>query len=59
MACPRNDEHPAVQKRMATHPRFEMHFKPTSTSWLNMSSASSAISRLIDCATGYEQACRI
>lgn len=29
-------KHPAVQKWLATHPRFTMHFTPTSASWLNM-----------------------
>ena len=29
-------KHPAVQEWLATHPRFEMHFTPTSASWLNM-----------------------
>ena len=29
-------KHPAVQKWLAKHPRFTMHFTPTSASWLNM-----------------------
>ena len=29
-------KHPAVQAWLAKHPRFEMHFTPTSASWLNM-----------------------
>ena len=29
-------KHPAVQAWLAKHPRFNMHFTPTSTSWLNM-----------------------
>lgn len=29
-------KHPAVQKWLAKHPRFSMHFTPTSASWLNM-----------------------
>jgi transposase len=29
-------KHPAVQEWLAKHPRFEMHFTPTSASWLNM-----------------------
>lgn len=29
-------KHPAVQQWLAKHPRFNMHFTPTSTSWLNM-----------------------
>ncbi len=29
-------KHPAVQEWLATHPRFNMHFTPTSASWLNM-----------------------
>lgn len=29
-------KHPAVQKWLARHPRFNMHFTPTSASWLNM-----------------------
>jgi len=29
-------KHPAVQAWLARHPRFEMHFTPTSASWLNM-----------------------
>ncbi len=29
-------KHPKVQRWLARHPRFHMHFKPTSSSWLNM-----------------------
>ena len=29
-------KHPAVQEWLAMHPRFVMHFTPTSASWLNM-----------------------
>jgi transposase len=29
-------KHPAVQQWLARHPRFNMHFTPTSASWLNM-----------------------
>jgi transposase len=29
-------KHPAVQAWLAKHPRFHMHFTPTSASWLNM-----------------------
>ena len=29
-------KHPKVQKWLAKHPRFHMHFTPTSASWLNM-----------------------
>ena len=29
-------KHPAVQDWLAKHPRFTMHFTPTSASWLNM-----------------------
>ena len=29
-------KHPAVQAWLATHLRFNMHFTPTSASWLNM-----------------------
>jgi transposase len=29
-------KHPAVQRWLAQHPRFIMHFTPTSASWLNM-----------------------
>ena len=29
-------KHPLVQKWLAEHPRFNMHFTPTSASWLNM-----------------------
>jgi transposase len=29
-------KHPAVQQWLARHPRFHMHFTPTSASWLNM-----------------------
>ncbi len=29
-------KHPAVQEWLANHPRFNMHFTPTSASWLNM-----------------------
>jgi len=28
-------KHPAVQQWLAKHPRFNMHFTPTSASWLN------------------------
>jgi len=28
-------KHPVVQKWLAKHPRFNMHFTPTSASWLN------------------------
>src|SRR5271154_4921572 len=28
--------HPNVRAWLATHPRFELHFTPTSSSWLNM-----------------------
>ena len=29
-------KHPKVQKWLAAHPRFHLHFTPTSASWLNM-----------------------
>ena len=29
-------KHPKVQKWLVRHPRFHMHFTPTSSSWLNM-----------------------
>lgn len=29
-------KHPAVQAWLATHPRFHLHFTPTSSSWLNL-----------------------
>ncbi len=29
-------KHPKVQQWLASHPRFHMHFTPTSSSWLNM-----------------------
>lgn len=29
-------KHPTVQEWLAKHPRFHMHFTPTSASWLNM-----------------------
>ena len=29
-------KHPVVQEWLAKHPRFQMHFTPTSASWLNM-----------------------
>jgi transposase len=29
-------KHPAVKTWLAKHPRFHMHFTPTSASWLNM-----------------------
>jgi transposase len=29
-------KHPKVQKWLARHPRFHMHFTPNSSSWLNM-----------------------
>jgi DDE superfamily endonuclease len=28
-------KHPTVQRWLARHPRFHMHFTPTSASWLN------------------------
>ena len=34
-ATPRT-KHPKVQKWLAKHPRFHLHFTPTSASWLNM-----------------------
>ena len=29
-------KHPQVQRWLTRHPRFHMHFTPTSSSWLNM-----------------------
>ena len=29
-------KHPQVQRWLARHPRFHMHFTPTSSSWLNL-----------------------
>ena len=29
-------KHPNVQRWLARHPRFQLHFTPTSASWLNM-----------------------
>jgi len=29
-------KHPAVKRWLAKHPRFQMHFTPTSSSWLNL-----------------------
>ncbi|MBL8878426.1 MAG: transposase [Phycisphaerales bacterium] len=29
-------KHPAVQRWLARHPRFHLHFTPTSSSWLNL-----------------------
>ena len=29
-------KHPAVQRWLNRHPRFHIHFTPTSASWLNM-----------------------
>jgi len=29
-------KHPSVQKWLTRHPRFQIHFTPTSSSWLNM-----------------------
>ena len=29
-------KHPVVQRWLARHPRFHIHFTPTSSSWLNM-----------------------
>src|SRR5438105_15914976 len=29
-------KHPKVKAWLAAHPRFQMHFTPTSASWLNM-----------------------
>ena len=29
-------QHPAVQAWLDTHPRFQLHFTPTSSSWLNL-----------------------
>ena len=32
----RAESHSNVQNRLAMHPRFHMHFTPTSASWLNV-----------------------
>ena len=32
----RTHKHPNVQKWLKRHPRFHMHFIPTSSSWLNL-----------------------
>jgi len=32
----RTHKHPEVQKWLAKHPRFHIHFIPTGSSWLNM-----------------------
>jgi transposase len=32
----RTHKHPRVQRWLARHPRFRMHFTPTSASWLNL-----------------------
>lgn len=32
-------KHPKVMRWLARHPRFHMHFTPTSSSWLNPSNA--------------------
>ena len=32
----RTHKHPRVQKWLAKHPRFHIHYNPTSSSWLNM-----------------------
>src|SRR5439155_65889 len=29
-------KHPAVKRWLAAHPRFHLHFTPTSASWLNL-----------------------
>jgi transposase len=29
-------KHPKVRRWLARHPRFQLHFTPTSASWLNM-----------------------
>lgn len=29
-------KHPTVQRRLKAHPRFHLHFTPTSSSWLNL-----------------------
>jgi transposase len=29
-------KHPEVKKWLATHPRFHLHFTPTSSSWMNL-----------------------
>ena len=29
-------KHPAVKSWLARHPRFHLHFSPTSSSWLNL-----------------------
>ncbi len=29
-------KHPSVQAWLAKHPRFQLHFTPTSSSWLNL-----------------------
>lgn len=35
-------KHPKVQRWLERHPRFHMHFTPTSASWLNTVERSSA-----------------
>jgi hypothetical protein len=30
------DKTPAIQRWLAAHPRFVVHFTPTSSSWLNL-----------------------
>src|ERR1700687_5774856 len=32
----RHPQNPAAGQRLATHPRFQLHFTPTSASWLNL-----------------------
>src|ERR1700687_4589100 len=32
----RHPQNPAAGQRFATHPRFQLHFTPTSASWLNL-----------------------
>ncbi len=35
-------KHPKVKQWLAAHPRFHLHFTPTSASWRNLSSGGSA-----------------
>jgi hypothetical protein len=30
------DKHPVVKRWLARHPRFELHFTPTGSSWMNL-----------------------
>jgi transposase len=45
--------HPKVHEWLAKHPRFELHFTPTSSSWLNMVEIFHSVPDLIDTIATY------